>query len=99
MGHLSGLVPSISLKSSDRFPFEPFDIENNIMTTRLPKYLTQDELKRFFGAIPSPRDRALFAVIYHYGLRVDEATMLTVEDVDLKNHRIKVRRLKNGPRW
>lgn len=66
------------------------------MTSRLPKYLNQDELKRFFAAIPSPRDRALFALIYHYGLRVDEATMLTLEDVDLKNHRIRIRRLKNG---
>jgi len=62
----------------------------------LPKYLAQDELQRFFAAIRSPRDRALFAVVYHYGLRVDEATALTVEDVDLKNHRIRLRRLKNG---
>src|SRR6266446_9601458 len=66
------------------------------MTTHLPKYLTQDELSRFFTAIPSPRDRALFAVIYHYGLRVDEATALTLEELDLKNHRIRLRRLKNG---
>ena len=43
----------------------------------LPKYLTQDELQRFFKVITSPRDRALFALIYHYGLRVDEATSLT----------------------
>ena len=64
--------------------------------TTLPKYLTQDELHRFFAAIRSHRDRALFGVIYHYGLRVDEATMLTLEDVDLKNHRIRIRRLKNG---
>jgi integrase len=62
----------------------------------LPKYLTQDELKRFFAAIDSPRDRALFGVIYHYGLRVDEATAITIQDVDLKNHRIRIRRLKNG---
>jgi integrase/recombinase XerD len=62
----------------------------------LLKYLTQDELKRFFDAIDSTRDRALFALIYHYGLRVDEATMLTANDVDLKNHRIRIRRLKNG---
>ncbi len=63
---------------------------------RVPRYLTQDELKRFFVVIRSPRDRSLFAVIYHYGLRVDEATMLTLEDLDLKNHRIRIRRLKNG---
>lgn len=62
----------------------------------LPKYLTQDELHRFFDVIESPRDRALFGMIYHYGLRVDEATALTVQDVDLKNHRIRIRRLKNG---
>jgi integrase len=64
--------------------------------SQLPKYLTQDELQRFFKVITSPRDRALFMLIYHYGLRVDEAAGLTVEDIDLKNHRIRIRRLKNG---
>jgi integrase/recombinase XerD len=64
--------------------------------TSLPKYLTQDELKRFFAAIDSPRDRALFGLIYHYGLRVSEALMLTVDDVNFRNHRITIRRLKNG---
>jgi integrase len=67
----------------------------NLMRT-LPKYLTQDELKRIFAAIDSPRDRALFAVIYHYGLRVDEATHLSIDDLDLKDHRLRIRRLKNG---
>jgi integrase len=62
----------------------------------LPKYLTQDELTRFFAAIDAPRDWALFAVIYHYGLRVDEATHLTINDLNLKDHRIRIRRLKNG---
>jgi integrase len=64
--------------------------------TTLPKYLTQDELQRFFKVITSPRDRALFTLIYHYGLRVDEAAALTGEDIDLKNLRIRIRRLKNG---
>jgi integrase/recombinase XerD len=67
----------------------------NLMRT-LPKYLTQDELTRFFAAIDSLRDRALFAVIYHYGLRVDEATHLGIDDLNLKDHRIRIRRLKNG---
>ncbi len=62
----------------------------------LPKYLTQDELKGFFAVIDSPRDRALFGLIYHYGLRVGEALMLTVDDVNFKNHQITIRRLKNG---
>ena len=62
----------------------------------LPKYLTQDELTRFFAAIDAPRDKALFGLIYHYGLRVGEALMLSVDDVNFKNHRITLRRLKNG---
>jgi integrase/recombinase XerD len=62
----------------------------------LPKYLTQEELKRFFAAIGTPRDPALFGVIYHYGLRVGEALMLTVDDVHFTNHRITIRRSKNG---
>jgi integrase len=64
--------------------------------TILPKYLTQDELKRFFAVVNSPRDKALFGIIYHYGLRVGEALMLAVDDVNFKNHRITIRRLKNG---
>src|SRR5713226_9012392 len=62
----------------------------------LPRYLTQEEVKRFFSVISPPRDRALFALIYHYGLRVEEATLLTLESVDLKNLHIRLQRLKNG---
>jgi site-specific recombinase XerD len=50
--------------------------------TNLPKYLTQEELARLFKGTRSTRDRAPFAVIYHYGLRVDEATALTLGDLD-----------------
>jgi integrase len=62
----------------------------------LPRYLTQDEVKRLFSVISSPRDRALSALVYHYGLRVEEATLLTLEDVDLKNLHIRIHRLKHG---
>lgn len=62
----------------------------------LPRYLTQEEVKRLFSVISSSRDRALFALIYHYGLRVEEATLLTLESVDLKNLHIRIQRLKNG---
>src|SRR5712664_2099394 len=62
----------------------------------LPRYLTQEEVTRLFSVITSPRDRALFALIYHYGLRVEEATLLTLESVDLKNLHIRIQRLKNG---
>jgi len=62
----------------------------------LPCYLTQEEVTRFFSVISSPRDRVLFALIYHYDLRVEEATLLTLESVDLKNLHIRIQRLKNG---
>ena len=35
-------------------------------------------------------------MIYHYGVRVDGATAITLQDVGLKNHRLRIRRLKNG---
>lgn len=62
----------------------------------IPRYLTQDEVRRLFGVIDGPRDRALFAILYLYGLRVGEVAFLKVEDVDLDRSRIVVRRSKGG---
>lgn len=60
------------------------------------KFLNQEQTARLFSAIAEPRDRALFAVIYHYGLRVSEATLLQATDVDLQRRRIFLKRLKHG---
>jgi len=46
--------------------------------------------------ISSIRDRALFALIYLYGLRVGEVALLTRENIDFVRGRIVVRRLKGG---
>jgi integrase len=35
-------------------------------------------------------------MIYHYGLRVDEATAITVEDVALTHPRLRIRQLTHG---
>ena len=59
-------------------------------------YMTQDEVKRFFAKITDKRDRALFDVIYKYGLRVSEATLVMLQDVDLERSKIYIRRVKNG---
>ncbi len=67
-----------------------------LQKTSLPRYLFQEEVKRLFSVISTPRDRALFALIYHYGLRVEEATVLTLQDVDVRNLHIRIHRLKNG---
>lgn len=65
----------------------------------LPRYLTQDELGRFRRAVlasGSVRDVALFALMYYYGLRAVEVTMLLLEDVDLSRRRVRIRRAKSG---
>ena len=60
------------------------------------KYLTQAELEQLFSVIHAPRDRSLFTIIYHYGLRVSEATRLKLSDVNLDRETIYITRLKGG---
>jgi integrase/recombinase XerD len=63
---------------------------------RLPRYLTQEQTESFFAAIRELRDRALFTLIYHHGLRVGEVALLQRGDVDLFRGRVLIRRLKGG---
>ena len=60
------------------------------------KYLTQEQLARFFSKIKAKRDRALFNVIYKHGLRASEVGLLKIDAVDLVQRRIKIHRLKDG---
>jgi integrase len=60
------------------------------------RYLDYHQTLRFFSVITHPRDRALFATIYQYGLRVSEAALLKLEDVDFARSRIVIRRVKHG---
>ena len=64
--------------------------------SRLPRYFTQIELRAFFDAVSDLRDRTLFTLMYHYGLRVGEIALLHRSDVDLVRSRIIVKRLKGG---
>lgn len=60
------------------------------------KWLTKDEVRRLFGAIPREniRDRLLFNLMYLHGLRRGEAAILKLDDVG--KNRIYVFRLKGG---
>ena len=58
--------------------------------------MTQTEVRAFFRAIERPRDRLLFSLIYLYGLRVSEATLLERADIDLDRSRIVIKRVKGG---
>jgi integrase len=58
--------------------------------------MTQTEVRAFLAIIEGLRDRTLFSLIYLYGLRVSEATLLERADIDLTRSRIVVRRVKGG---
>jgi integrase len=59
-------------------------------------YLQEEELERFFRVIRSPRDRALFRLAYHAGLRASEVGMLDMRDYVVRTGRIYVHRLKGS---
>jgi integrase/recombinase XerC len=69
---------------------------SNPFSPNYMKYLSREQTERFFSVIADPRDRSLFALIYGCALRVTEATLLRLEDVDLDRGRILIHRLKNG---
>jgi integrase/recombinase XerD len=45
------------------------------------RVLDASELERLFGALPSERDRVLFAVAYFCGARISEVLKLRIEDI------------------
>src|SRR5215813_6576369 len=60
------------------------------------KYLTRDEVERFFRSIPEAktRDLLLFDLIYRHGLRRTEAGLLKLEHV--QDGKIWIARRKHG---
>jgi integrase len=60
------------------------------------KYLTEEELKRFFAVIESPRDRAIFAVCYWRGLRASELGKLQMSSYRPEAKRLYVERVKGS---
>jgi site-specific recombinase XerD len=59
-------------------------------------FLTQDELRRLFDVIDSKRHYAIFLVAYRHGLRGSEVGMLRTADLDLRQYRLRIHRLKNS---
>lgn len=65
---------------------------------KVAEYLTEEEIDRFFAAIPKTdvRSRAMFRLMYHRGLRVSEIGKFRIEDYRAIAGRIFVRRLKGS---
>jgi type 1 fimbriae regulatory protein FimE len=85
--------PSFSGKSPPRKP------KNTEVRPR--EYLAEDEVRRLMKAARSVgrhghRDATLILITYRHGLRVSEAIALRWNEVDLRQGRLHVRRLKHG---
>lgn len=97
-------MDKIQIQSNPNRDSSPPVPESNVPRSRSRKYdatsvqyLNDDELAALFVAIGgSVRDRALFEVAFHRGLRASEVGKLTVADVRLHAKRIYVHRLKGG---
>jgi type 1 fimbriae regulatory protein FimB len=59
-------------------------------------FLTQDELKRLVTTIKNKRDRAIILMAYRHGLRASEIGLLQRADLDLKQGRVTIHRLKGS---
>lgn len=59
-------------------------------------YLQVDELERLFRAISDPRDRAIFRLAYHAGLRASEVGLLELRDYNPRTERIYIHALKGS---
>jgi len=59
-------------------------------------YLTRREVDLLFERIADLRDRALFGLMYYFGLRASEVGLLLQEHISFRTRRIYIPRLKGG---
>jgi site-specific recombinase XerD len=59
-------------------------------------FLLQDEVRRLFAVITGMRDRALFPLAYHHGLRASEVSLLQRQDIHDRQGRIYIPRVKGS---
>src|ERR1039457_3337804 len=62
----------------------------------MPAIPQEEEMGRFFKAIDSTRDRAIFRLMYHGGLRASEIGLLEMRDYAPRTDRLMVNRLKGS---
>ncbi|MBD3238620.1 MAG: tyrosine-type recombinase/integrase [Candidatus Moranbacteria bacterium] len=62
---------------------------------KLPKTLTQQEIKLILGCINNPKHKLMLTLAYSSGLRVSEVINLRIKDLDLTNALISINCSKN----
>jgi site-specific recombinase XerD len=65
-------------------------------TSATVKFLSQDDLRRLLRVIDSKRDYAIVLIAYRHGLRASEIGMLQTDDIDWKQYRLRIQRLKSS---
>src|SRR5215472_18906923 len=84
----------------DSFPKKPNKTGGKRKAPKTISYLTIPEKDRLFAAIRDVRDRAIFRVLYHHGLRASEIGRLDMSDFrqgsSLEMDRIYIHRLKGS---
>jgi len=68
----------------------------NVWNASTIQFLTQAEMRRLLGVIESKRDYAIFLLAYRHGLRVSEIPLIQEDDIDLKQQRIRINRVKGS---
>ena len=74
------------------------DLELPKMPSKLPQFLSLEEIDTLLAAIKDPRDYAMVCTLYATGLRVSELISLTEESLDLSRGYLKVRGKGNKER-
>jgi type 1 fimbriae regulatory protein FimB/type 1 fimbriae regulatory protein FimE len=62
----------------------------------IPEIPREEEVRRFFEVIDSVRDRAIFRIMYHAGLRVSEVGLLELRGYAPQTNRLMVERVKGS---
>lgn len=62
----------------------------------LPRYLTDNEVERFFKFVTNKRDLAIFMLMLRCGLRVNEIANLSLDCIDYRRSRIIIRKGKGA---
>jgi site-specific recombinase XerD len=88
-GTLSNLFSWLErLEEIDRSPMAK--VERRKLGERLPRPMSRDQVRAFFGRIDELRDKALFSLLYGSGLRVSEALGINIEEMSLEEREFRV---------
>jgi integrase/recombinase XerD len=79
------------LKKNDYLKEIPIDkLETPKMPKRLPKYLTDEEVRKVIDVIKSHRNKTIVMLLYSSGMRISELWSLNRDTIDFKNKQMRI---------